>query len=672
MEHNPDSNIIKAKKTLINKEAAEIQIINRGGDDLEIIPVEKITDNEEIIKRRNKIIDTIMSSNQSEESKDLLIPEPIRNIVKKMKSVNDKIMNEYIVKKDLIGLFKNELLVNIEDLTNEELDFVYQIFSLSSNVSMKEYDEFGLEKGTDPEMLEYVSITPFNPDTEIYLPPIYESIKKDRIHIDIQRKDLNEDYQEIYDQLMNEDEIAGEIIIKNKNKEISNTEINHYEEEKIDNSDDFLPDDFVLIANGGELPVILNNNHEEYIENMINKKYEEFVNESNKTENESDNLVNEFEKKNLKEIKENKNKSVKEEYVPSYKFITKEESELLNKRFKEVENEYNDNIVKDENVKKTISKDNKLLLNDALEEMKEKYYNKNKVNLEDNNIEIDYSENDEEEYEEFEDEYDDKFCDFDKLEKDALKQKDGVDLLSKDNFKSFLDKLNPEFEKIDKNKKGKSKEVDLNKNFLTIEELNILNTDEAVMKKNLELLSEYAERISAEEALKIQNEENNNNTENPKKRLIKYNKINEKNSEPEYYVIHVPKQYQNILTSIANDKKTFEPKKIGIKSKKFNAKEKEEFYKARDLKNEESKQLNERENNEDVQKPELVNELTNVENNLELNKKDRKKLVKQENKERREKKKKMKEEFKSEKLKIQKNISNANKVMRVGLSVKEL
>lgn len=32
----------------------------------------------------------------------------------------------------------------------------------------------------------------------------------------------------------------------------------------------------------------------------------------------------------------------------------------------------------------------------------------------------------------------------------------------------------------------------------------------------------------------------------------------------------------------------------------------------------------------------------------------------------------MKEEFKSEKLKIQKNISNANKVMRVGLSVKEL
>lgn len=83
MEHNPDSNIIKAKKTLINKEAAEIQIINRGGDDLEIIPVEKITDNEEIIKRRNKIIDTIMSSNQSEESKDLLIPEPIRNIVKK-------------------------------------------------------------------------------------------------------------------------------------------------------------------------------------------------------------------------------------------------------------------------------------------------------------------------------------------------------------------------------------------------------------------------------------------------------------------------------------------------------------------------------------------------------------------------------------------------------------
>lgn len=88
--------------------------------------------------------------------------------------------------------------------------------------------------------------------------------------------------------------------------------------------------------------------------------------------------------------------------------------------------------------------------------------------------------------------------------------------------------MNPEFEKIDKNIKGKSKDVDLNKNFLTIEELNILNTDEAVMKKNLELLSEYAERISAEEALKIQNEENNNNTENPKKRLIKYNKINEK------------------------------------------------------------------------------------------------------------------------------------------------
>ena len=156
-----------------------------------------------------------------------------------------------------------------------------------------------LSKNTEEDALH---LNAFAIDSISILSFILESIKKDRIHIDIQRKDLNEDYQEIYDQLMNEEEIAGEVIIKNKNKEISNTEINHYEEEKIDNSDDFLPDDIVLIANGGEIPVILNNNHEEYIENMINKKYVEFVNESNKTENESNNLVNEFEKKNLKEI----------------------------------------------------------------------------------------------------------------------------------------------------------------------------------------------------------------------------------------------------------------------------------------------------------------------------------------------------------------------------------
>ncbi len=101
--------------------------------------------------------------------------------------------------------------------------------------------------------------------------------------------------------------------------------------------------------------------------------------------------------------------------------------------------------------------------------------------------------------------------------------------------------------------------------------------------------------------------------------------------------------------------------------------EKADFFKERDLKKDETNIILEKEGNEESKNKNEINTVNpDITDNTELSKKDRKKLVKQENKERREQKKKMKEEFKSEKLRIQKNISNANKVMRVGLSVKEL
>ena len=66
-----------------------------------------------------------------------------------------------------MGLFQDHLKINLDDLTSEELDFVYKIFSVNKDeVKENEYNEYGLPKNIDPEILEYVSKTEFNPDTD--------------------------------------------------------------------------------------------------------------------------------------------------------------------------------------------------------------------------------------------------------------------------------------------------------------------------------------------------------------------------------------------------------------------------------------------------------------------------------------------------------------------------
>jgi hypothetical protein len=81
--------------------------------------------------------------------------------------------------------------------------------------------------------------------------------------------------------------------------------------------------------------------------------------------------------------------------------------------------------------------------------------------------------------------------------------------------------------------------------------------------------------------------------------------------------------------------------------------------------------LNRKDNSEIVKSIQPNKDNEGDQKNLD-EKKERKKEIKKENKERREQKKALKEAFKKEKIRVQKVICSNNKVIRSGLSIKEI
>lgn len=182
--------------------------------------------------------------------------------------------------KELLSSSNKEKLLEIDDKT---LDLLIKKSNAKINAEMIHYNEYGLKSSVDPEVLEYVTDKRFREGVDLFIPaPNYaEVMQQNRVDCDINPEEMTEDYKEVYDALNNED-YASEA------------------------EDAVLEDDFILLANEGKLPI-------ELLEDEAENAKDEIL------------LVktsNNFSGNDKKDLKQ-----------PSYKFITKEEKEFLDKQF---------------------------------------------------------------------------------------------------------------------------------------------------------------------------------------------------------------------------------------------------------------------------------------------------------------------------------------------------
>lgn len=490
-----NENIIKANKNFKNKDAVEIKLVNAGGEEIDIIRIDRPDMTEENIEKREKIIDMIVSTSEEEVKK---IPSELHNLLENLKKIDKKTFKDYVSKNKIVDLFNDQLGLKLEDLNEKELDFVMKILNINkSDVKMKEYNEFGLPIDIDPEILEYISVDPFNPETDEFIPPLIENLDCNREHIDIDRSELNDDYKEVFDKLQKEYDI------KESNEK---------------DDDDFLPDDFVLIANGGTLPILVNDDAELLISNQLgdnNKVKNSEFNEENLYELEEEEICTKKQcNNNKKQESKLQNNLSKEKYVPSYKFITPEESEYLkkiNENYKDVRKEYDD--FQDNEIKE-ISKENKAKLKEAIKEMDELYSNSkfpNKLKKQEVDDEIF---DDEEEFEEYED--------LEDLENEIynetknVENQEEVELLSKDNIKKLLEFYNPMYknqekqvkeDKDDNNKDNKYEKVK-HKDNISWEEIDKITLNQEALEKTMILLNQMFEKEEKENN-ELLNKENN-------------------------------------------------------------------------------------------------------------------------------------------------------------------
>jgi hypothetical protein len=246
---------------------------------------------------------------------------------------------------------------------------------------------------------------------------------------------MDEDYREVYAALNSDDEESNQ---KVEEQEIEGTKI-----EKVIKGDE-LEDDFVVLANEGELPIELIKDKQSY--------------------DDKDHII----------LAETKSKSTD----PSFKFITKEEKEMLDKRFEKTFKEYNNNEeISNKNEK--ITKSNKLM-EEAINEMLGKS-SKKKVDGLTARFE------DEEEYEDYELDDDEDNCEFEEYEEDETgdlnepnKQQNFDDEnIENEQEQDFSNQGNIKIEYVNnkaKNKKRKPKKNFDNEEF-TLKDLNEIITD---------------------------------------------------------------------------------------------------------------------------------------------------------------------------------------------------
>ena len=676
-----------------NKEAVEFILANRDAEDpnfnnpnvnkkilLQVNKDEDLTEEqkkiiESIPKIQRGIFDENAQLKLMKQNNDITDKNDNDEIKKEKKGVNfDFDKNEIINfdKKKKVGELQKEKLIN--DIKNKKIDIskiedeekVKEIFkNLKINAKIVEYNELGLKKDTDPELLKLVTDKEFIEGVDIFVPAPKDNNGKiiKEYDNDMNEENMNEEYKELEKELQSDDE--DEKIIKSakeeekekKEEEIntSSKEENLTENKNIEIKGD-LEDDFVLLANEGELPVELITEQEKENSEKNNNQ-----NKNSQDDNKKDNEFSNF----------NSGKS-------TYKYITKEEIEYVQKKFLLDENdenisgkkkgnfigkkEFNDAINEILNSKKDQKDKNKIEtvmglkksildeeefeeyeLSEEDEDLKEnnvqsnKEINNNNKNLDNKKLSNIISNKEKEENFEEEDEEEEKEEDY----KPNIK----IEYVSREDEPAPFDKD----DKIKKKRKNKKEfKKSRTKQYEQLKENGELS-DESFDKDKLDELLHDEEYIKKTKELIDSNiDEDKNIVEIDKEIETKYNlepKIQKDITETNDKIINLPKV-------IKQEKR----------EKNFNKKQKtEEEQDNKEEEKDENKKISSNNFEEKDRKKESKED-----------KALRKKLLKMERKERRAEKKKLKNAFKEEKVSQQRQIAQSNKIVRYGLSIKDI
>ena len=681
-----------------NKDAIDFILANRDAEDPNFNNPDvnkkillQVNKDEDLTEEQKKIIESIPKIQRGifdENAQLKLMTQNIDNNDDKNKNENNDTNKEkkgvnfdfdkneiinYDTKKT-VGELQHEKLIN--DIKNKKIDIskiedeekVKEIFkNLKVNAKIVEYNDLGLKKDTDPELLKLVTDKEFIEGVDIFVPAPKDNDGKiiEEYDNDMNEENMNEEYKELEKELKSDDEEDKKIkkVEKNDDIEKKEEEINTSsktetltENKNIELKGD-LEDDFVLLANGGELPV-------ELITDKENENLEKNNNKINTNDIKHNNEFTNFDTSN-------KN---------TYKYITKEEIEYVQKKFLMDENEenisgkkkgnfigkkeFNDAINEILNSKKgkndknkvetvmglkksildeeefeeyELSEEDEELLNNNPNKEKEKEKNNANKNLDDKKLKNIISNKKEENFddEEEEEEEEEKEEDF----KPNIK----IEYVSREDEPAPFDKE----DKIKKKRKNKKEfKKSRTKQYQQMKENGELS-DESFDKEKLD------ELLHDEEFVKKTNELIESNIDEEKN-------IKEVDKEIETKYNLEPKAQKDITQTsdkIVNLPKTIKQEK---KEKNFSKKSKTEEEGNKEEDKEENKINNNNFDDKDRKKE------------TKEDKALRKKLLKMERKERRAEKKKLKNAFKEEKVSQQRQIAQANKIVRYGLSVKDI
>ena len=685
-----------------NKEAVEFILANRDAEDpnfnnpnvnkkilLQVNKDEDLTENqkkiiESIPKIERGIFDEdakIKLMTQNMDNKDDITTNTDDSKQKEKKGVKFDFDNNEIInydKKKKVEEIQKEKLIN--DIRNKKIDIskiedeekVKEIFkNLKVNAKIVEYNDLGLKKDTAPEILDLVTDKEFIEGVDIFVPAPKDNDGKviEDYDNDMNEENMNDEYKELEKELRSDDEeekkiknpqtqIPEEKKEKNEKKDDGGEEeisTSTKKESVVENKDidikGDLEDDFVLLANGGELPV---------------------------------ELISEQEKEDLEKNNKEKNKNNNEDKM--YKFISQKEIEYVEKKF-----------LMDDNEEKAGKKKGNFIsqkeFNDAINEILNSKKGKNDKDK--NQIErvmgLKKSILDEEEFEEYElSEEDEEWNNIEQeKEKEKEKNKNEIKTNNIDNkkLKDIITKKNIEKEKEDDLEEDEEEEGEEQEFHPQIKIEYVSREDEPApfdkdskIKKKRKNKKEFKKsRTKQYEQLKANGELSDESFDREKldellhdeeyvkktKELIDTNfdeekNINEVDKEIEKKYNVEPKIQKDITQTtdkIINLPKTIKQEK---KEKIFSKKEKTEEEKGDGEKIENKKEINNI--NDDNEKKKETKE----------DKALRKKLLKMERKERRIEKKKLKNAFKEEKVTQQRQIAQANKIVRYGLSVKDI
>ena len=672
-----------------NKEAVEFILANRDAEDPNfnnpnvnkkiLLQVNK---DEDLTEKQKKIIESIPKVERGIFDENAKIKLMTQNNDSNNKNDN----NEHKEKKGVSFDFDKNEVINfdkkkkveelqkdkfINDIRNKKIDIskiedeekVKEIFkNLKVNAKIVEYNELGVKKDTDPELLKLITDKEFVEGVDIFVPAPKDNEGKiiEDYDNDMNEENMNEEYKELEKELKSDDEDDKKIKKEENqdNKEKKEEEINTSTkeeklDEKIDEKKDIeiqgdLEDDFVLLANGGELPV-------------------ELI-----SEQEKENL----EKKKKEEIKQNNDFNISGNNK-SYKYITQEEIDYVEKKFLLDDNEEN------KGGKKKGNFIGKKEFNDAINEILNSKKGKNDKNQIERVMGLKKSILDEEEFEEYElSEEDEELIDTNEnkdKEKDKITKNQNID--SKKLKDIISNKKDEKEDKFEEDEEEEEEEEDYKPNikieYVSREDEPAPFDKDNKLKKKRKNKKEFKKsRTKQYEQLKANGELSDESFDREKldellhdeEYVQKTKELIDTNIEEEKNVKEVDKEIEtkyNLEPKIQKDITQTTDKIVNLpKTIKQEKKEKLHIKKEKEEEPKEEKEDNKK-----------INNIDNEKDRKKETKEDkalRKKLLKMERKERRAEKKKLKNAFKEEKVTQQRQIAQANKIVRYGLSVKDI